>query len=153
MRLLLNNFSFRQDFLKNKSISRKKIYLTVFLLLFFLLGTGYAYMLTTLEIEGNANFSKNTWDVHYENLIEGNSNVEAVSKATISSNKTDISLELSLELPKDMYEFYVDVVNDGSVPAMVDEVGITGLTDAQKKYIVYSITYLDGTEVSLKDEL
>lgn len=48
-------------------------------------------------------------------------------------------------MPGEFYEFTVDVVNEGSIDAMIDSVVKTPeLTSAQAKYIKYEISYENG---------
>jgi len=141
------------NLIKYNSTKRRNIYIVVALLLLLFAGVGYAYLTARLGINAIASVSKNTWDVHFENVVVGENNIEGSSVPTITSNGTDIDFQVALSLPGDVYEFYVDVVNNGSIPAMVQNVGIAGLTDSQKKYIDYKIIYSEGTVIGTKDAL
>jgi len=122
----------------------------LFIVLFF--GVGYAYLNTMLTINGNATVHKNTWDVHFENITKVSGSVDATSEATITG-ETAIDFIVDLTLPGDFYAFKVDVVNDGTIDAMLSEVLKTGLTTDQEEYIDYTVTYFDGEEILSKDSL
>ena len=55
--------------------------------------------------------------------------------------------------PGDFYEFTVDIVNDGSIDAMISEVLRSGISTDQEKYIEYIATYEDGGELEVNDLL
>ena len=65
------------------SYSNKKNYaiLILFITLFF--GVGYAYLNTLLTINGTATVHKNTWDVHFENIVKVDGSIDATSEAVI----------------------------------------------------------------------
>ena len=114
---------------------------------------GYATLTTTLNINGNTKIEKATWDVHFENLVKNEGSVVATTDAAIDSTKTVIDYAINLTEPGDFYEFTVDIVNSGSINAMISEVLKEGLSTDQEKYIDYSVKYSDGEEVFEKDAL
>ena len=60
-----------------------------------------------------------------------------------------MSFSVNLATPGDYYEFTVDVVNGGSIDAMIDSVVKTPeLTSEQAKYIKYEITYENGESIN-----
>ena len=66
-------------------------------------------------------------------------------------NDTKIDFEVKLNLPGDFYEFTVDVVNNGTIDAMIqDVVKEPELNENQKKYLNYIIEYENGEEVTTK---
>jgi len=134
------------------SYSNKKNYaiLILFITLFF--GVGYAYLNTLLTINGTATVHKNTWDVHFENITKVDGSVDATIEATITDD-TAVDFTVDLTLPGDVYSFTVDVVNDGTIDAMLSEVLKTGLTTEQEAYVEYTVTYSDGEEIIAKDAL
>ena len=114
---------------------------------------GYAALATTLNITGNSEIKNARWDIHFDNLVVDSSSVEATTPAVIDSNKTTINYGLHLAKPGDSYSFTVDVVNEGTIDGMISVVSNTGLTTEQQKYVDYSITYDDSTQLQLKDRL
>ena len=134
-----------------RSRRRKSLILGIILLLG-ALGIGYAYLNTTLNIEGITDISENTWDVHWENISVHTASVEAETPS-IDSDQSTISFSIHLQKPGDFYEFTVDAVNDGTIDAMIDEIKST-LNDATitnlPSYLSYSVRYVDDTEILKK---
>ena len=128
----------------------KKYFIVVVLLLLVGIGIGYAVLNTTLNITGKSSISKNTWDVHFENVQIIDGSVEAVKVPTIE-NSTTVDFEAQLNLPGDFYEFTVDVVNNGTIDALIESITKEPeLTSDQKKYLNYIIEYQNGEQIALK---
>ena len=140
---------------KNKNSRGKKGRgLLILLLLLVGVGIGYAFLTSNLNINGSSNIKKAGWDVHFENINVDDGSVTATKSATIDeSDKTKIEYSVKLSKPGDKYEFTVDVVNAGDIDASVSAVSKTGLTEEQAKYVDYTVTYSDGTDVAVKDLL
>ncbi len=150
--------------------NKKEKYLIVFVLLL-LLGIGYAALNSTLNIIGISNIAKSNWDVHFANITLKNDSVEIdksiypdAQAATIDVlDPTKLSYNVLLSEPGDFYEFTVDVVNDGSIDAMISSIESkirigngeeTLLTnETLPEYMLYSVTYSNGTEIDLPHEL
>ncbi len=121
---------------------RKSLILGIFLLLCGL-GIGYAFLNTSLSINGTTDVDANTWNVYWDNVVVTSGSVEA-NTPTIDTNKTSVSFNVHLSKPGDFYEFTVDAKNDGSIDAMIDE--ITKTTNIPT-YINYMVIYSDGIEI------
>lgn len=135
---------------------KSKTYLIVVTILILIVGIsiGYAALSATLNISGRTAIKKAAWNIHFTNLNVKEGSVSEISPTVISDSKTDISYSVNLAKPGDYYEFTVDVVNAGSIPAKVAaEPTLSGLTDAQKQYITYTVTYDDGTAIAEGDRL
>ena len=129
----------------------KKIYIFLIVLVLFGISMGYAVLNKSLNITGNTEVKENTWDLHFENLIVTDGSVTANKEPTIDNTNLAIDFEFMLNLPGDFYEFTVDVVNDGTMNAMIDSINKTPeLTDEQKKYMNYIIEYQNGEQISSK---
>ena len=131
----------------------------IFILLFLvLLGIGYSYLQTLLNITGTTTVDKNTWDVYWDNLQVSSGSVaigDDDSTAVINpTSKTDITFTVSLDKPGDFYEFTVDAVNEGSIDAMIESysLSITGMEDIPA-YLDYRITYYDDIPIVEKQLL
>lgn len=133
--------------------NNKRSKLILLLLLIMGISIGYAALSSTLNINGNTNIKTAKWDIHFENLIKTTGSATATKDAAIDTTKMLIEYGVKLPKPGDFYEFTVEVVNAGSIDAMVSKVVKTGLDDSQSKYITYKVTYADGTEVKEKDKL
>ena len=128
-------------------IGNKKNYNVLIILLLICISIGYAVLSTTLNINGKSTISKNTWDVHFDNVQVTDGSVEAVKIPTIEGNTT-VDFEVGLNLPGDYYEFTVDVVNNGTIDAMIESIEKTPeLTTAQQKYLNYIIEYQNEEQI------
>ena len=128
----------------------KKNYIILVLLLLIGISIGYAVINSTLLINGRSNIEKNTWDIHFNNVIVKEGSVEALKLPTIE-NSTTVDFEVQLDLPGDYYEFTVDVVNNGTIDAMIESIDKTPvLTEAQAKYLNYTITYENDETITIK---
>ena len=144
----------KRKIIKRFSIRNSKKLLIFALILFAwsTIGVGYAYISSNLKLAGTANIAKTSWNIHFSNIKFAEGNVETTTPAKIV-NDTTISLDVSLESPGDKYSFNVDVVNSGTIDAMLTEIFKTELTEEQQKYIEYTIKYSDGNEIKEKDLL
>lgn len=136
---------------------RRKVNKPLLYFVFFVFASvtvGYAALSTTLSITGKGTLSKNSWDIHFENLVIVDNGASAVTTApTIDSTKTKVSFNITLSKPGDSYEFTVDAVNKGTIDAMLSGFSTTSLTADQQKYLTYTVTYGDGATISTKDYL
>ncbi len=133
--------------------NKKSIYLIIIFMIAIVIGVGYAYLSSNLNILGNTTINKASWDVHFENLRITDGSITATTPATIDANSTTVNFGVTLTNPGDYYEFTVDEVNKGTIDAMVSSLIKTGLTEEQAKYLDYSVTYDSGTIVSEKQLL
>ena len=131
----------------------KVLYLILGIAMTLIIGVAYAILNTTLSINGIAEISKNTWDVHFENIVVKEGNVTPTSEATISDTGTEITFNIPLSKPGDNYSFEVDIVNNGTIDAKLGEILKTGLTAENKKYLIFDVNYKDGALISDKDAL
>ena len=138
----------KRRFLKRRLKRHKYKFIIVFVLIVGIT-LAYAALTSTLSIKGNTLVKKATWDVHFENLVNENASLEA----TIDDSKTTVNYTVTLDKPGDSYEFIVDVVNDGTLDAMVSSVINTILTEEQQKYLEYNVTDLEGNLLQEKEGL
>ena len=62
--------------------------------------------------------------------------------------------DVEFNTPGEFYEFTVDVVNDGSIDAMIDSVIKTPITGTSyTKYIKYEVSYENGDSINTKQTL
>ena len=143
-----------------KRKTRKKENLTtVFLVILLALSIGYAYVSTQMNIKTKIGLDGNKWDVHFENIVIARDSVEAEEPPTSNNlTTTEIPYEVNLVKLGDFYEFDVDIVNSGSLDAMVDlattkvyEINGNVETEIQlPKYLSVSVTYKNGEQVLKK---
>ena len=119
----------------------KNIYICLIVLFILGISIGYAAINRTLDINGNSEVKQNTWNIHFENIqVTKNSVVSPMP--TIDNTNSAVNFSCQLNVPGDFYEFTVDVVNEGTIDAMIDSIIKTPeLTEAQKKYLSYKINY------------
>lgn len=129
-------------------INRKFYYiiLTILIVLVASLSVAYAVLSTVLNISGSTEIVASSWDIHFNNIEVDSGSVNSDEPEIVGNN---ISFSSDLKKPGDYYRFTVDVVNDGSIDAMIDSVVKTPeLTASQSKYIKYDIEYEDGSPIS-----
>lgn len=133
-------------------MKKKKMRLIIFLLILFI-SIGFAYLSTNLFLRGTGIFSANSWDIYFDNVVEETYKTDIVSAATIS-NKVTINASINLNQPKSTYTMYADIVNDGSLDAMLDSWNVTtDMTSAESDVIDISLSYADGTSLTKNDLL
>ena len=136
-----------------KESSKKTLYLVLGLLLLSIcsLTIVYAALSAVLRISGSSEVIASNWEIHLENPVVKSGSVHN-NLPTINGNS--LSFNTTLSLPGDYYEFYVDVVNEGTIDAMIDSVSITPeLTTEQARYIKYEVSYQNGESISTKQTL
>lgn len=126
----------------------KKRYLLIVLLLC-CVGVVYAMLISKLSITGGGKIKGNDWSVVFRNINESNGSVEGTANVIGS---TGISFNADLDKPGDYYEFSVDVVNNGSIDAMVSNYSFEGTSDIEK-IIKFDVSYIDGVEINKLDRL
>ena len=138
-----------QNFFKGRKTLM--IFLCLVMISVFTLTIAYAALNAVLTISGSAQVTSADWDIHLANpkVTSGSVNTDV---PTISGNT--LSFNTTLTTPGDFYEFTVDVVNDGSIDAMINNVTKNPeLTVEQAKYLKYEITYQNGESITAKQLL
>ena len=133
------------------STDRKALYIVLGIVMISVLTLTvvYAALSTTLNINGNAEVTAASWDIHLDN-VQLNSSSATTTAPTITDSKT-ATFSTTLSKPGDFYEFTIDVVNNGSIDAMIDGVTKTPtLTEAQAKYLNYIVEYQNGESINTK---
>ena len=127
----------------------------LFFILIFLIGLGYAYLNSSLAVNGIFNIGLNNWDIHFVNLVVKEGSSEAVSPAAIDVNdNTKVNYSVKLNLPGDYYEFEVDVKNFGTLPGEISVVSLNGLDSSLSQIIQYTIKYKSsGDDLQVGDKL
>lgn len=131
---------------------KKKLILVFSTLLVVFLCIGYAVLTSNLNVNGIFSFSKNEWNVYFDNIVL-DENSSSKELPIISEDKSSVSFNAILSKPYDIYRFYIDVVNDSTLDAMIDSINLTGISDVNKRYIDSSITYFDGKSISVNNKL
>lgn len=131
---------------------RQSIMLVAIFFMAIFIGVGYSYLNNNLAVTGITTISKNTWNIHFEDITVTTGSV-AGGTSTIQDDSTVVNFQVPLDTPGDFYEFTVNVVNSGSIDAKIGSIVNTGLTTEQQKYLEYIAVYNDGTEIKENDLL
>ena len=138
--------------------NKKKSYLMLLLLLVLGVTVGYAFLSTTLNINGTTVIKDAKWNVYWDNPVVTTGSV-TTTVPTIDSAKTTATYDVTLNNPKDYYEFTIDAVNAGTIDAMIKVNGVSNkvYSDANRTTettlpaaIKYTVTYADGTTIAEK---
>ena len=147
---------------------QKKLLALSFVLLLFL-SIGFALLEQNLNITGTTIISNGSWSIHFVGNPTDSFSLSTGSVTgthTYDTNYKSISFNNTLSIPGDFFEFTVDIINDGSVDAMLNAVPTLSIVDNKGKattsddseytstdLITSIITYSDGIEPSQYDEL
>ena len=118
----------------------------------FTLTIAYAALNAVLTIQGSAQVTSADWDVHLANPIVKNGSVTTTVPTLITGKS--LTFSTTLNMPGDFYEFTVDVVNSGSIDAMIEKVTKTPeLTVDQAKFLKYEVSYANGESIANKQAI
>lgn len=107
------------------------------------MSVGFALFSQNLQINGTATFTAAKWDVHFDTASFGeDSTIKATPTPTPSG--TSVSYAVTLEKPGDEYQFHINVVNEGTIDAVLKSITITN-DQASAPYIKHTVTYA-GTD-------
>ncbi len=129
--------------------SKNNLLLLVILMIGFI-SLGYALLTTNINITGTGKIKDAKWDVHFANIQVTDGSVTPTTAANITDD-TSVEFAVTLEKPGDFYEFTIDVVNEGTIDAMVDNFSATPtvLPDC----FSYTVTWSNGEVPKDKDGL
>lgn len=138
---------------RNAGNAKRKTWLVaLFLVLVVGISFGYAAIQTTLTINGNTTINKVNWNIHFDNIqvTDGSVAIDTdagdVAANISETDNTKVTYSATLVEPGDFYEFNVDVVNAGSLDALLSDIVKTELTDEQDVYTNYTVTYVSADE-------
>ena len=140
--------------MKNLIKDRKNLLLVFSLVLVcvFTLTIAYSALNAVLTIQGNARVSAADWDIYLNNprVTSGS----ATTDVPVIKTSSTLEFSTTLNMPGDFYEFVVDVVNAGSIDAMIENVVKTPeLTAEQAKFLKYEVSYQNGESITTKQLL
>ena len=109
----------------------------------FTLSIAYAALSVSLKIQGNAEVVASSWNIHFDNIIfSGDDNPPKITSAT------SVVFNPTFNMPGDKYTFTVDIVNDGTIDAIIENIEVdSNLTDEQSKYLKTNFTYANGDDI------
>ena len=92
--------------------------------------------------------------VYFTNIEVKTGSVTATPAPTTSgTSTTSLTWGVNMDTQGQFYEYTVDVVNGGTIDAMIGSLANTTLTTAQAKYLDYKVTYSDGAVIEQYDRL
>ena len=141
---------------------KKKFYGTMLAGLLLLIGLGYAYLSSNLQINGDALFKRSTWNIHWvspptisSGSVSG-TNVTTAAHVTGTNNDT-VEYSITLTNPRDYYEFTVVAENTGTMDGMISVFSnkvYSGNTEITlPDYVKSEVTYANGAKVKAKQIL
>lgn len=130
--------------------SRYKKYLLV-LLPILIVSIGFAVLSAQFGIFGSLSAKAPTWNIYFSNLAVTEGSVTA-STPVINNNNHSITYGADIKVPGEFYEFKVDVVNEGSIDAMINTF-TNDISATTPSYIKYEVTYGDGSDIKQKQYL
>jgi hypothetical protein len=136
-----------------RRIRRNHFYFVIILILFASIGVGYAALTSTISINGTTQITSAKWDVHFANCSIGANTSGNYAQPSITENGTKLTISsIGLNAGYEV-EFYIDVVNAGSIDARLSGLVKSNLTTEQKKYLSYTVTYGFNTPIKENDLL
>ena len=125
---------------------------------------GFASMSSTLNVSGVSTMTPASWKIKFDNLSNPQINGDAsiVVAPTISGDTHLGNYNIKLTKPGDSVVYTFDVKNTGSIDAKLStytfsKPSIVAVTEADQKIVednlIYTLTYNDGSAVTLGDEL
>lgn len=124
----------------------------IIIILVLFISIGFAYLSTNLNIGSHITYNANNWDIYFDNIREDT--YKSSSNEAQIDNKTTINFSVILDSPGSTYTLYADIVNDGTIDAMLDSWNITNTLDEDEaKAIDIVVSYSDGTALTKNDLL
>ncbi len=122
-----------------KNLSASTVSILLLAIAFIIMSVGFAAYTQTLNINGTATAKKASWKVQFKDntYVESTGSVVATNKTL---NSTTMTYDVTLN-PGEFYEFTVDVENAGTFDATLKGITMSSLTEAQKEFISYTVTY------------
>ena len=137
-----------------RRLGKKKSSLLVLLLLLLAVTVGYAFLSTTLNINGTTTIKDAKWKVYFTSVTPTTGSVTPTSAPEINATGTQIDYSVTLEKPGDYYEFTAVVKNEGTVVAKLSALPtLTGVSAEQAVYTTYTMVHDDDTAVAVDEEI
>ena len=131
---------------------KKTNYLFIMLVSIAFFSIAYAALTQSFRFNGTTKVEKTTWDVHLDNIRVIEKSIEPLIAPTIESDGATVNFSVNLKQPGECYEFDIDIVNNGTVDAMIG--GFDGNYNEfsqYAKYLDFKLTYQNGAEIKAKD--
>lgn len=113
------------------------------------MSVGFALYTQTLNIEGQATFSKSKWEVHFDTATFTETSAIKATEKELSD--TLITYKVTLPKPGTTYSFKVNVKNFGTINAALTKLTMSTLDEDEANYISYKVSY-NGTEYTATND-
>lgn len=127
-----------------KKISYSSITILLLAVAVVVMSIGFAGFSEQLKIEGTAEVGMSSWDVAFEedsfSATTGSVEVNPGDDGLVLGNLS-MSYNVTLNKPGDFYEFTINIKNSGTFNATLTGITMSALTETQKKYLTYEVTY------------
>ena len=101
--------------------NKKRFYIFALVFMMFFMGIGYSIFSKSMNISVNAR-PTSRWDIHFDTITPATTG-KAISKNIVKSNNSlSASFVVDLYEAGDSAEYTIKVVNDGNIPAKLDDV-------------------------------
>ena len=135
----------------------KALVIVVLLVVIAGLTVAFAALSATLNINGTAYLDAAKWGIKFENLSSptkiGSATTTGTAKIEETKSAEITGINVGLSTPGDKVTYTVDLVNEGTINAKIDNIEKTVLTSEQQKYLTFKVTDKSGNEVSEGDIL
>ena len=135
----------------------KALVVVVLLIVVAGLTVAFAALSTTLNINGTAYLDAAKWGIRFENLSSptkiGSATTTGTAKIEETKSAEITGINVGLSTPGDKATYTVDLVNEGTINAKIDNIEKTVLTSEQQRYLTFKVTDKNGKEVSKGDIL
>lgn len=146
------------DRLRNKKI--KYIVFSCISLLVFITTVVYAAISSNFSVSGSVNKKGNTWNIKFTNLdidsVTGSAKSESAKVVQTDSGVDMINVSASLTQPGDSVTYTFTVNNAGTLDAKLSSYDVSDFmtgSNLQNAFIIGSLTYADGSDLSIGDVL
>ena len=128
-----------------------RFFFIISLALFLFIGIGYSVINSNLSMQGNVVRKATTWSIGFADPVFDTGSITNPTPTITNGNTMNMSVNLIN--PGDIYAFTVDLKNTGSVPALINTLNITQLTQEQENYLRWKVEYEDESTPAVGDLL
>ena len=141
-----------------KERSVKLLIISILFMLIAGLTVVFAALSTSLNINGTAYLDAAKWGIKFENLSSptawGTATTTGAAKIEETKSAEITGINVSLSTPGDLVRYSVNLVNEGTINAKIDNIEKTVLTEEQQRYLSFKVRDVDTlSEVKENDVL
>ena len=129
----------------------KTLVVVVLLIVVAGLTVAFAALSTTLNINGTAYLDAAKWGIKFKNLSSpikiGSATTTGTAKIEEAKSAEITGINVGLSTPGDKVTYTVDLVNEGTINAKIDNIEKTVLTSEQQRYLTFKVTDDESNEI------